>query len=67
MKKISSKEEKMTNSLLLHKIVSNPASFGAFSGMIFNARVKQPNIPIRELVSQALEVKRTILDMSNGE
>jgi len=35
-------------------------SFGAFSGMIFNAHLQHPEIPVEELIKKAIEVRIAI-------
>jgi hypothetical protein len=51
---------------LLTKIVNDKFSVGAFSGMIFNAMVQDPEECPIKLVERAVRVRKLIQDMSNG-
>jgi len=49
---------------LLTKIVNDKFSIGAFSGMIFNAMLQQPEECPIKLVEKAIRVRKLIQDMS---
>lgn len=51
---------------LLKGIIQNNASFGAFTGMIFNA-VLSTNKPVDELIGLALDIKIEALNMANAQ
>jgi hypothetical protein len=69
LKKNKPKQESDLNSEeleILTKIVNDKFSIGAFSGMIFNAMVQQPDEGSIKLVERAVKVRKLIQDMSNG-
>jgi len=51
---------------ILTKIVNDKFSVGAFSGMIFNAMIQQPEECPIKMVERAVRVRKLIQDMSNG-
>jgi len=48
---------------LLKQIVEDKFSVGAFSGMIFNAKMTAPNVEIEELVKTALNVRLKLQEL----
>ena len=49
---------------MLNAICISGASLGAFSGMIFNAKLSNPNKSIEELIDLALDCRVKVVELS---
>lgn len=51
----------------LKNIVANNISFGAFTGMVYNASLEHPTKSIEELTQKALQIKVIVRGMCKEE